>query len=168
MSAQGKDKKNDLTPKQEAFALAYFETGNAAEAYRRAYDVSETAKDSWIYVEACQLLDHPKISLRLEELESQARKLSMFTRLKALDEYEEARQIAVREANPGAAVSATNGKVKLFGLEAPSKSRLEHVGKGGGPIQTQDVTEEALIEQARRLGVDPAVFGLTGGPQEAD
>ena len=28
-----------LTQKQEAFALAYVETGNAAEAYRRAYDV---------------------------------------------------------------------------------------------------------------------------------
>ncbi|MGU9998175.1 terminase small subunit, partial [Bordetella avium] len=26
-----------LTPKQEAFALAYVETGNASEAYRRAY-----------------------------------------------------------------------------------------------------------------------------------
>ena len=27
-----------LTPKQEAFCLAYMETGNASEAYRRAYD----------------------------------------------------------------------------------------------------------------------------------
>ncbi len=27
-----------LTPKQEAFALAYVETGNASEAYRYAYD----------------------------------------------------------------------------------------------------------------------------------
>jgi len=26
-----------LTPKQEAFALAYVETGNASEAYHRAY-----------------------------------------------------------------------------------------------------------------------------------
>ncbi|UOA14509.1 GIY-YIG nuclease family protein [Sulfitobacter dubius] len=31
----------ELTRKQEAFALVYFETGNAAEAYRRAYDVEE-------------------------------------------------------------------------------------------------------------------------------
>ena len=41
-----------LTPKQEAFARGYFETGNAAEAYRRAYDADENARDNWIYVEA--------------------------------------------------------------------------------------------------------------------
>ena len=35
----------DLTPKQEAFCLAFLETGNAAQAYRRAYDVAEDAKD---------------------------------------------------------------------------------------------------------------------------
>ena len=29
---------NKLTPKQEAFILAYLETGNASEAYRRAYN----------------------------------------------------------------------------------------------------------------------------------
>ena len=33
-----------LTQKQEAFALAYVETGNAAEAYRRAYDVKPTVR----------------------------------------------------------------------------------------------------------------------------
>ncbi|SQE31532.1 Terminase small subunit [Mannheimia haemolytica] len=28
----------ELTPKQEAFCLAYIETGNASEAYRQAYE----------------------------------------------------------------------------------------------------------------------------------
>ncbi len=99
-----------LTPKQEAFALAYFETSNAAEAYRRAYDVSENAKDQWIYVEASQLLDHPNVALRLSELEEQAQKLCMFTRQKALEEYEEARQVARKSGSAAAMVSATTGK----------------------------------------------------------
>lgn len=135
-----------LTPKQEAFALAYFETGNAAEAYRRAYDVSENAKDQWLYVEASQLLDHPQIALRLEALEEQAQKLSMFTRQKALDEYEEARKLALKEGSAAAAVGATSGKVKLFGLEAPAKSRHIHTGPNGGPIRT--VTTEMTPQEA--------------------
>lgn len=139
-----------LTPKQEAFALAFFETGNAAEAYRRAYEVDPNAKDNWIYVEASQLLDHPKVALRLKSLQEQAERHSIFTRQKALDEYEEARKLAMNEAvaNPSAAVSAINGKVKLFGLEAPTKAKVEHTGKDGGPIKTEDFTP---LETARRM-----------------
>lgn len=128
----------DLTPKQEAFALAYFETGNAAEAYRRAYDVAENAKDSWVYVEACQLLDHPKIAQRIQELRAQAEKLSIYTRQKALDELEEARLLAIQSGAPAAAVSATNGKVRLFGLDAPARIRAEVTGKDGAPLHTID------------------------------
>ncbi|QDP60542.1 MAG: putative terminase small subunit [Prokaryotic dsDNA virus sp.] len=121
----------DLTQKQEAFALAYVETGNAAEAYRRAYDVAPDARDSWIYVEACQLLDHPKVSQRVEAAQAEAARLSMFTIKAAFDEYEEARQLAIKASNPSAAVSAVTGKVKLFGLEAPTRSRVDHRSPDG-------------------------------------
>ena len=106
-----------ITAKQEAFALAYFETGNAAEAYRRAYDVEETSRDGWLYVEACQLLDNPRIAQRIKELRDQAQTLSIYNVLRASEEYEEARQMAMREGSAAAAVSAITGKVKLFGLE---------------------------------------------------
>jgi phage terminase small subunit len=131
------DEMADPTPKQEAFALAFLETGNAAEAYRRAYDVAPDAKDSWIYVEACQLLDHPKVALRLKELRDQAEVLSIFTLQAAMEEFEEARQTALRAGQAAAAVSATSGKVKLFGLDRPAKVALaaEHTGKDGGPMQ---------------------------------
>ena len=128
----------DLTPKQAAFAAAFFECGNAAEAYRRAYDVPPDAKDGWLYVEACQLLDNPKVARRLQELREQADRLSIFNLAKAMDEYEEARALALREGMPAAAVSATAGKVKLLGLDKPAKVINEHMGKDGGPIETQD------------------------------
>ena len=32
-----------MTPKQELFAQAYIETGNASEAYKRAYDTQANA-----------------------------------------------------------------------------------------------------------------------------
>lgn len=156
----------ELTPKQEAFALAYFETSNAAESYRRAYDVSENAKDQWIYVEASQLLDNHKIALRIKALQAQAEKLSMFTRRKALDEYEEARLLALREASPSAAVSAVTGKVRLFGLEVPSKSRLEHTGPNGGPIQTEEVSaRERIASRIARLSAREGQDGNTGGSE---
>lgn len=116
----------ELTEKQEAFAVAFFETGNAAEAYRRSYNVADDAKDGWIYVEACQLLDNPKITKRLDALRDQAARLAIYNRQTALDEYERAREVAETEKNPSAMVSAINGKVKLCGLEAPTKSSVIH------------------------------------------
>ena len=119
----------DMTPKQEAFALAYFETGNAAEAYRRAYDVDENARDEWLYVEASQLLDHPKISRRLEELSEQAAKLSVYTRHKAMEELEDARAVAKSQGQAAAMVGATAAKIKLTGLDRPQK--IDHISSDG-------------------------------------
>lgn len=42
------------------------------------------------------------------------------------------------------------------------KQSVEHSGPNGGPIQTADVSETALIEEAKRLGIDPATLGLGG------
>lgn len=142
----------DLTPKQEAFALAFLETGNAAEAYRRAYDVAPDAKDNWIYVESCQLLDNPKVALRLKELRDQAEKLSIFTLAAAMEEFEEARQAALREGQAAAAVSATTGKVKLFGLDKPARIAAEHLGKNGGPIQHQVSADDAFATFLATMG----------------
>lgn len=145
-----------LTEKQEAFALAYVETGNATEAYRRAYDVAENSRDSWIYVEAAQLLDHPKIAPRIVELQELADKVASYSLKRAVDEYEAARALAMAEKNASAAVSAINGKVKLFGLEAPAKARFEHTGKDGAPIQTLDVTKLSDAALAEMLAVADA------------
>lgn len=114
-----------LTDKQEAFCLAYIETGNAAESYRRAYEVSPSKQSAkWIYVEASQLLDHPGVAIRLQELKDEAKKLSLYSVSEAFDEYEEARRMAMSSDNPSGAVAAVNGKVKLFGLDQPTKHDL--------------------------------------------
>lgn len=113
-----------LTPKQEAFALAFFETGNAAEAYRRSYDVSENARDEWIYVEACQLLDHPKVALRLQEIRDHAERHAIYTRQKAMEELEEARLVGRDNAQAAAMVSATTAKIKLLGLDKPARVEI--------------------------------------------
>jgi hypothetical protein len=147
----------DLTPKQEAFCLAFLETGNAAQAYRTAYDVADDAKDGWLYVEACQLLDNPKVALRLKSLRDQAERLSIFNLSAAMDEFEEARKLALSVENPAAMVAATNGKVKLFGLDRPG--RLEISGPDRGAIQTQDVSGKDLL----RAHIAAITSRTTGG-----
>lgn len=58
-----------LTPKQEAFCLAYIETGNATESYRRSYDVSRM-KPASINRKAKELMDNGIIAARISELQS--------------------------------------------------------------------------------------------------
>lgn len=56
-----------LTPKQERFALHYFEHGDASKAYRHAYS-TERMKPKTVNRCAHDLLKNPKIAARLEEL----------------------------------------------------------------------------------------------------
>lgn len=73
-----------LTPKQENFCLAYLETGNASEAYRRAYDCEE-AKPETVNRAAKELLDNPKIAARLEDLTCKATSDAVMTRQRAME-----------------------------------------------------------------------------------
>lgn len=127
----------ELTAQQEAFCLAYLETGNAAESYRRAYNKDPNARDEWLYVSASQLLDNPKVSIRVAELQEQAKILSLYSVKAAFDELEEARQLANKTLNPSAAVSAVNSKMKLFGLEKPTRQVL--TGDPDAPIVLQTI-----------------------------
>lgn len=60
-----------LTPKQEAFAYAYIETGNASEAYRRSYNVSPNAKPNTVEKRACELLKNGKVAGRVAQLKAE-------------------------------------------------------------------------------------------------
>lgn len=109
-----------LTPKQESFCMAYLETGNASEAYRRAYS-AEKMKPETVNRSAKEMLDHPKITARLAELRKSTARRHRITLDDLLRELEEARAAALRCENPqsSAAVSATMGKAKLLGLDRP-------------------------------------------------
>lgn len=106
-----------LTAKQEAFCLAYMETGNASEAYRRAYDAENMTPES-VRVAACRLLDNANVSLMVEELQKEAKQRNAITVDDLIKELEEARDAALKADNPqsSAAVAATMGKAKLLGM----------------------------------------------------
>jgi phage terminase small subunit len=119
-----------LTPKQEAFARAYVETGNASEAYRRAYSAGKMKPEA-IWVEACRLLANPSVTLMTNQLQAMAAERCLVTVLSLTEELEEARALAMQEAMPSAAVAASLGKAKLHGLLT---DKIEH--KGGVTVTT--------------------------------
>ena len=110
-----------LTPKQEAFAMAYVECGNASKAYRTAYDVNENTSDNSISVEASKLRNNPKISLRILELKELAQVRHSITVDSLTDELEQARKTAQEAGQSSSMVSATMGKAKLHGLLTDKK-----------------------------------------------
>lgn len=104
-----------LTPKQEAFVQAYHETGNASEAYRRAYN-AERMKEKSIHENASKLLNHAKVAPRLEELQKRAQKRHDIT-IDTLTEMLKAdRELARELEQSSAAVSAVMGLAKIHGL----------------------------------------------------
>lgn len=115
-----------LTPKQEDFCIAYLETGNASEAYRRAYSC-ENMTPATINRSAKDVIDNPKIRARLESLRAPALESARMTieghleRLKVLSEKAEA------DGKFAAAVTAemARGKVSGFYVEKVDHSSTD-------------------------------------------
>ena len=58
-----------MTIKQELFAQAYIETGNASEAYKSAYNTQANANT--VNRKASQLLKHPEVLADLQAIHRQ-------------------------------------------------------------------------------------------------
>jgi len=130
-----------LTPKQEKFALAYVETGNASEAYRRVYEAKTTSANS-IHVTASNLLANPKVALRVAELQNAALEAHGETVASIAKLLHEDRAFARELETPAAAISASLGLAKLYGLLS---DKHEHSGPNGG----------AVVHEVRIVGVNP-------------
>lgn len=104
-----------LTPKQEAFALAYVETSNASEAYRQCYDVKPDAKPEGIWVDACKLLATPKVALRVAQIQASHAKRHEITVDKLTEMLKEDRELARTGGEPAAAIKAVEVLAKLHG-----------------------------------------------------
>ena len=64
-----------LTIKQEKFCNYYIETGNASEAYRRAYDCKNMSEKA-IWENASKLLNNTKVAPRVKELQDELKDIS--------------------------------------------------------------------------------------------
>lgn len=109
-----------MTPKQEAFARAYVETGNASEAYRRCYE-AENMKDNVVTQKAYELLKHGEVSVMVETLKAKAQKRHDITVEKltemAMLAYHESQRISNRgQMQTSSMVKAAEFLGKLHGL----------------------------------------------------
>lgn len=137
-----------LTQKQEAFALAYIQTGNASEAYRTAYNVKPGTKEATINRTAKELVDNPKIAARIAELRAPAVEKAQLTLEKHLDDLLRLRNMAVKDAKWSAAIQAEIARGKAAGLYV---DRSELTGPNGAPIPVANVPLDYYVEARKAL-----------------
>lgn len=137
-----------LTPKQRKFAEEYVNTGNASEAYRRAYDVSKTTSNDVIKVKASELLKNGNISVTVKELQIQQANKYEITRKEVAEGYfkmiksweylmdlaskenlskeQKSKFYLLKEMVKGSDYrGAYDSIAKMFGLNAPDKQEIE-------------------------------------------
>jgi phage terminase small subunit len=85
-----------LTQKQENFCLAYIETGNASEAYRRAYNAGKMKPES-VNKKAHELTQDVHITARVDELRQDARSKSVMTRQEALERLSRSARVTITD-----------------------------------------------------------------------
>lgn len=119
-----------LTQKQEAFCLAYIETGNATEAYRRVYNCEKMASTT-INRNAKTLIDDSKITARLDELRAPVRERAQITLEQHLNDLKRLRDRAEESEKYAAAVSAEVSRGKASGLYV---EKIDHGLQKNNPI----------------------------------
>jgi len=136
-----------LTPKQESFVLAYLETGNASEAYRRSYNAGQM-KEATVNRNAKALMDSSKIATRLEELRAPAREKAKLTLETHLQRLADLSTEAERLGQFSAAISAEIARGKASGLYVERK-RIE--GAAGGSLAAEIVIGPEVFDAMRSL-----------------
>lgn len=81
------------------------------------------------------------------------------TRPDLSDVITRAEGVIFRQKFEGASASLLNPNIIARDLGLADKQEL--TGRNGGPVQIADATTASLIEEAKRLGIDPTAIGLT-------
>lgn len=126
-----------LTQKQEMFCLAYIETGNASEAYRRAYN-SGGMKPESVNRKAKELMDNVNITARLQELRAPAVARAQITLETHLADLKRLRDMAEASEKYGPAIQAEVARGKASGLY----------------VEKQEITGSLEISKIERVIVD--------------
>lgn len=140
-----------LTIKQEAFCLAYIETGNASEAYRRAYPESGRWKDETLWPRASRLLAEYKVDARIKELREAATRKAVqrigISKEWVLDQLVENVKTA-KAAIP--VLDAEGNPVGEYRTNLQAANRaLELIGKELGMfVDRKEIRTGALLEEA--------------------
>jgi phage terminase small subunit len=141
-----------LTPKQRKFTREYLATGNASEAYRRAYD-AENCKPETIRVEASLLLDHPMITLMIDRANRVAGLDASYVIDGLMAEHERSAQAEQHDSN--AVLGALDRLARIVGVAVDSTPHTA----------TSNVTQNNVVLGTSALS---EILGMLGGAPGAD
>lgn len=144
----------NLTIKQENFCQAYIETGNASEAYRRAYSCGKM-KDSVINTKACELLKNGKVAVRVRELQGELKKSSDIKKAAILEELS---CLVFSDIRDYVTFDGTTLKFKSFDSLTDKQARaIESIKKSKTGIEIKLHGKSWSIERVcKMLGYDAA------------
>ena len=151
--------KPKLTPKQEAFCLAYLKTGNASEAYRQAYDADNMGADA-LHVAACRLLKNANVTLRLQGLNAKAEVKALLSLEEHMDELRNLREMAKQSEQISAAIAA---EVKRGELRKFYVKQVESGAVGEFSRASDDELDEFIASEVEELGLAPRVKRPSNG-----
>lgn len=117
-----------LTPKQEAFAQALVTGVSQSEAYRTAFNVGAKTKPETVNQAASRLMADSNISARVAELRKPVVELAQITLRTHLDDLLRLRNMAAKEKQYSAAISAEVARGKASGVHV---EKLENHITGG-------------------------------------
>ena len=111
---------SDLTPKREAFANAVASGMTQADAYRHAFNAGNM-KDLTIIQAASRLMANSNISARVSELRKPIAIKAQMTLESHLEDLQKLRNMAVKEKQYSAAISAEIARGKAAGVHEAEK-----------------------------------------------
>ena len=157
-----------LTAKQQTFVTAFLTTGNASHAYRAAYNVADSTSKSRVTSLAWRAIQSHKVRRAIEEFRAEHQKIALFDSFTIAQMYLEDREFAQQCNNPSAAIAATTGIARLYGLDrqkieldvSPVQAMLNQIGQNqqgfkvigqGNTLSENEGTEAIQVQMRRKL-----------------
>ena len=139
-----------LTLKQEQFVMAWHETGNKSEAYRRAYHC-ESMSEATINNKAYELSLNGDIRARLGALQQASAERHNVTIAEVTKMHREAYQVAKEALNPHAMTAAASNLAKLHGL-ITDKAKIETHVAVVSELSDEEL-DRRILELAEKAGL---------------
>lgn len=156
---------NGLTLAQELWCMRYIESGDARDAYKQAFGYEPSAKQLTALNElpaAIKRVSH-LYNMRVAVMQNSARvDVDLLVR-----ELEQARQIAIQEREPSAAIAATMGKAKLHGLLVDKREISLKRPEDMTEAELRQVLGLELAEDMAAIEHDGSSAAAYGGHSEA-
>lgn len=117
-----------LTPKQEAFAQAIVTGVSQSDAYRAAYKVGPKTKPETVNQAASRIMADSNVRARVAELREPVAKRAQITLESHLDDLMRLRNMAAKEKQYSAAISAEISRGKAVGIYV---EKIDHASSDG-------------------------------------